>query len=59
MFDALQILAAAHAEAGNFDEAIKWANKGIELAPEPQKQLLRNDIEHYKAKEPLRTKPMK
>jgi serine/threonine-protein kinase len=53
-FKALDVLAAAHAEAGNFGEALKWANKGLELAPEARKKHFRDAIELYKANTPFR-----
>jgi tetratricopeptide (TPR) repeat protein len=58
-FDALQVLAAAHAEAGNFEDAEKWASKAIELAPDQYKNIIRHDLELFKAKKPVRMKPLR
>jgi tetratricopeptide (TPR) repeat protein len=55
-------LAAAHAESGQFDEAITWQTKAVELAgkssPEQRKEL-ESHIELYRAKKPLRQAPPK
>ena len=53
-FPALEALAAAYAEAGNFDEAVNWANKALELAPGMKKGMCQSEIELYKSKKPLR-----
>jgi tetratricopeptide (TPR) repeat protein len=36
-YDAVDTLAAAHAESGNFDEAVRWANEAVKLAPPEEK----------------------
>ena len=50
----LATLAAAFAEAGNFDDAVKWEEKAIELSPEKSKAKLRPPLELYKAQKPYR-----
>jgi WD40 repeat protein/serine/threonine protein kinase/tetratricopeptide (TPR) repeat protein len=45
----LDTLAAAHAEAGEFDEAVKWQLKALELCDEGQKLPLIQRLELYKA----------
>ncbi len=48
-------LAAAYAEKGNFEEAIRWQTKAIELSPtEKQKQEGHRRLELFKAGEPFR-----
>jgi tetratricopeptide (TPR) repeat protein len=51
-WDYLYILAAAYAEAGAFDAAVKWEEKSIELAPENDKANLRSRLALYKAHKP-------
>jgi tetratricopeptide (TPR) repeat protein len=52
--DWLGILAAAHAEAGNFEEAVKWQAKLIaELPPEKRPEMQRR-LELYQAGQPFR-----
>jgi tetratricopeptide (TPR) repeat protein len=53
----LAILAAAYAESGNFDEAIKWQNEAIELAPQSKRAACRSRLELYKSGKPYRKKP--
>ena len=48
----LDTLAAACAASGDFDAAVKWQLKSIELAPDEQKAELRERLERYRAKEP-------
>ena len=58
----LSTLAAAYAETGDFDAAVKWATKAIELADKPDanendkesRDALKKELEHYKAKKPTR-----
>jgi tetratricopeptide (TPR) repeat protein len=66
----LSTLAAAYAETGDFDNAVKWAAKAVEIADkEPSKELpkelskendnetkaaLKKEFENYKAKKPTR-----
>jgi tetratricopeptide (TPR) repeat protein len=61
-FNLLHELAAARAEAGDFDAAVKWVTKALELAPEQDASpkrlaLLRECLDHYRAKKPFRTEP--
>jgi tetratricopeptide (TPR) repeat protein len=51
---ALSTLAAAHAESGQFKEAIKWQKKALELAPESDKAEFRSRLELYKSGKPYR-----
>ncbi len=53
----LSTLAAGYAETGNFDEAIKWSAKAVEIgAQEENEQLkqLKDELESYKEKKPWR-----
>lgn len=60
----LSTLAAAYAETGDFDKAMKWSAKAIELAEKEKpgskdaeaetKAALKKELENYKAKRPTR-----
>ena len=50
----LSILAAAHAEAGEFAEAVKWQTRAIELVPPRAQHELRQRLELYQAGKPYR-----
>ena len=52
----MDTLGAAHAEAGDFDEAIKWAKKALEVAPDDKKPLCEEQIARFKNKKPCRSK---
>jgi tetratricopeptide (TPR) repeat protein len=55
--DKLDTLAAAYAEVGDFDAAIKWATKAIELSPRGEAKMRANIASRlalYKAKKPYR-----
>ena len=52
-FAYLDTLAAAFAENGDFDEAVKWQTKALEIAFEPMKPSLKAKIELYKSKSPV------
>ena len=47
----LDTLAAACAASGDFDAAVKWQLKSIDLAPDEQKAELRERLERYRATE--------
>jgi tetratricopeptide (TPR) repeat protein len=49
----LDTLAAAHAEAGQFREAVRWQQKAVELAPQQQKNSLRQRLELYNSGKPF------
>ena len=50
----LQTLAAAHAEARQFDEAVKWQNKALALSPPNAKEEARSRLKLYEKREPYR-----
>jgi hypothetical protein len=50
----IDILAAAYAETGKFDNAIQWEKKAMELAPEQQKAEFRARLELYEKDQPYR-----
>ena len=55
----LSTLAAAYAETGQFDKAIEWSEKAVELGKEshePQLEQLEAELESYRKKEPWREK---
>ncbi|HEX5269244.1 MAG TPA: tetratricopeptide repeat protein, partial [Gemmataceae bacterium] len=50
----LDTLAAAHAECGRFDEAVRWMEKAIALLPEDERDDYRGRLELYRAGKPYR-----
>ncbi len=50
----LDTLAAAHAECGQFPEAIKWQTKALELANKRQTEEFRRRLQMYQTKRPYR-----
>jgi len=50
----LSTLAAAYAETGDFDKAIQWSRKAVELGDEGVKEHLQAELDSYKKKEPWR-----
>ncbi len=48
-FNALDTLAAACAQSGEFDEAIEWSQKALELAPEDQRPSIRKRLQLYQS----------
>jgi tetratricopeptide (TPR) repeat protein len=46
--DCLDALAAAHAEKGEFEEAVKWAERAVELAREAEKAAYGARLEAYR-----------
>ena len=55
----LSTLAAAYAESGQFEKAIEWAEKAVELGEEnkePQLEQLKAELDSYRKKEPWREK---
>jgi tetratricopeptide (TPR) repeat protein len=55
--DWLDVLAAAHAEAGNFDEAIRWQQKCIDEANIDNRSAMQSRLELYQAGLPYRDQP--
>jgi hypothetical protein len=52
----LDTLAAAHAEAGNFEPAVKWVKRAIDLAPPAAHESLRERLALYEKEKPYRLK---
>jgi tetratricopeptide (TPR) repeat protein len=52
-------LAAAYAEAGQFDDAVKWQAKNLELAPESEKEDSRQTLAWYRRGKPYHEKPQR
>ncbi len=50
----LSTLAAGYAETGDFDTAIKWSQKAVELGKDDQLEQLTEELESYRAKKPFR-----
>ena len=48
-------LATAHAELGEFDKAVEWAEKALTVAPESKKQLCEEQIARFRRGEKLRS----
>jgi tetratricopeptide (TPR) repeat protein len=53
----LDILAAAHAETGNFSEAIQWSEKAISLAPKHKRAKYESRLKLYREGKPYREIP--
>ena len=52
--DYLDTLAAAYAEAGDFDKAVEWQKKGMNLAPADQKADYESRLKLYRNHQPFR-----
>jgi tetratricopeptide (TPR) repeat protein len=50
----LSTLAAAYAETGDFDSAVKWSAKAVEIGDKKFDEALKKELENYKAKKPWR-----
>ncbi|MGE0756570.1 MAG: hypothetical protein AB7O38_06105 [Pirellulaceae bacterium] len=53
----LSTLAAGYAESGDFETALKWSTKAVELGKEKLKdqvEQLEKEVESYKNKKPVR-----
>jgi tetratricopeptide (TPR) repeat protein len=50
----LSTLAAGYAETGDFDTAINWSKKAVEMSTEQLKAPLTKELESYQAKKPWR-----
>ena len=52
----LDTLRAAHAEAGDFDSAFKWASNALTCAPVESQESIRQRIALYQEEKPHRLK---
>jgi tetratricopeptide (TPR) repeat protein len=50
----LSTLAAAYAETGDFETAVKWSGKAVEIGDKQHDGSLKKELESYKAKKPIR-----
>ena len=50
----LSTLAAAYAETGDFDSAVKWSTKAVETGDPQHGEALKKELESYNAKKPWR-----
>lgn len=50
----LSTLAAAHAEVGDFEQAVEWSKKACELGDESITEQLKKELESYKNRQPWR-----
>ena len=50
----LDTLAAAYAESGQFDQAVRWIGRALELAPKPFQSAFRSRSELYQRGKPYR-----
>jgi serine/threonine-protein kinase len=53
----LAVLAAAHAEAGDFEEAVRWQRQCLDQSPAKEKARLQETLEQYQAGQPFRHQP--
>ncbi len=51
----LDTLAAAFAETGDFDSAVKWAKQALEIAPAAKKSICQQQLKRFESKEPFRS----
>ena len=54
---AISVLAAAYAEAGDFDKAVEWQEKATEMVPIERKPDYRARLDLYKSHRPFRETP--
>lgn len=54
----IALLAAAHAEAGREDEAVKWQRKAVEMTPEANRRPVEAVLRIYEAGKTLRDAPL-
>ncbi|MDB5388503.1 MAG: peptidase superfamily protein [Planctomycetaceae bacterium] len=54
----LGTLGAAYAEAGDFEEALRWARESFDLAPEEEQADCKMRIKLYKEEQPFREDPV-
>jgi len=54
----LEVLAAAYAEAGNFEHAIEWQQKGLNQSAPETKAKWEARLELYRTGQPFRETPL-
>jgi tetratricopeptide (TPR) repeat protein len=55
--DWLDVLAAASAEAGDYDGAVRWQEKRVEIATPEARDVAKARLEQYRARRPFRETP--
>ncbi len=50
----LSTLASAYAEIGDFESAVKWSTKAVEISPDELKEQLTKELESYREEKPWR-----
>jgi tetratricopeptide (TPR) repeat protein len=53
----LSTLAAAYAESGDWENAVKWSTKAVEMSTDDDQEILtqlKDELQHYKDKKPFR-----
>jgi tetratricopeptide (TPR) repeat protein len=55
----IDTLAAAYAESGDFEAAVKWQTKARDMAPQNEKAEYQSRLDLYKARKPYRDDPKK
>jgi hypothetical protein len=53
----IDTLAAAYAEAGDFDKAVKWQQKAMDMAEDENTADCKSRLDLYKAGKPYREEP--
>jgi Flp pilus assembly protein TadD len=54
VWQGLAILAAAYAEAGDFEQAVVWAEKAAAMAPDEEKAEIQEQLELHRLGKPYR-----
>ncbi len=53
--DMLDTLAAAYADTGKFDLAVRWAKKALDLAPDEYKEEIQSHVDLFQSRRPYRS----
>ena len=51
----LDTLAAAFAETGDFESAVKWAKQALEIAPADKKKICQQQLKRFENQQPFRS----
>jgi tetratricopeptide (TPR) repeat protein len=58
-YELLDTLAAAHAEAGDFTQAVRWLGKALKLAPADAKPVMEQRLKLFESEKPFRETPQR